>query len=74
VEDYQRLRKDEETGIAVTELAKLYAAGGKLDQAVEACQTARKLLPTVHPYQAWIARIQAGIAQARNQHTVAVNT
>jgi transcriptional regulator with XRE-family HTH domain len=72
VEDYRRLRRDEDTGVAITELAKLYLAGGKLDQAEEACQTARKLLPTVHPYQAWIARIQAGIAQARNQHTVAV--
>ncbi|PWK09010.1 helix-turn-helix domain-containing protein [Tumebacillus permanentifrigoris] len=72
VEDYRRLRRDEETGITVTELAKLYLASGKLDQAEEACQTARKLLPTVHSYQAWGARIQAGIAQARNQHTVAV--
>ncbi|PWK11552.1 helix-turn-helix domain-containing protein [Tumebacillus permanentifrigoris] len=72
VEDFRRLRRDEETGNTVTELAKLYLAGGKLDQAEEACQTARKLLPTVHFNQAWIARVQAGIAQARNQQTVAV--
>ncbi|PWK14259.1 helix-turn-helix domain-containing protein [Tumebacillus permanentifrigoris] len=72
VEDYRRLRRDEEAGITVTELAKLYLAGGKLDQAEEACQTARKLLPTVHSNQAWVARIQAGISQARNQQTVAV--
>ncbi|PWK16144.1 helix-turn-helix domain-containing protein [Tumebacillus permanentifrigoris] len=72
VVDYRRLRRDEETGVTVTELAKLYLASGKLDQAEEACEAARKLLPTVHSYQAWIARIQAGIAHARSQHTVAV--
>ncbi|PWK14313.1 helix-turn-helix protein [Tumebacillus permanentifrigoris] len=72
VEEYRRLRRDEEMGTTVTELAKLYLAGGKLDQAEEACQSARKLLPTVHSYQAWVARTQAGIAQARNQQAVAV--
>ncbi|PWK13478.1 helix-turn-helix domain-containing protein [Tumebacillus permanentifrigoris] len=72
IREYRRLRREEETGTTLTELAKLYVAEGRLDQAEESCQTARNLFPTLHPYQAWVSRVQAGIAQARNQHLVAV--
>ncbi|MBL0387767.1 tetratricopeptide repeat protein [Tumebacillus sp. ITR2] len=72
VEEYRQVRREEEMGIAVIELAKLYYAGGNLDLAEGACQTGRTLLPTVHSYQAWGARVQAGIAQARSQHVVAI--
>lgn len=70
-EEYKRLGRQVDRGIVVTELAKLHLKRGLLDQAEEACRVARQLLPTVHPYQAWISRTQAGIANARNQHTVA---
>ncbi|KEO84263.1 helix-turn-helix domain-containing protein [Tumebacillus flagellatus] len=71
-EAYRRLQQSEEAGVAVTELAKLYFKRGNLDQAEEACQTARSLLPTVHPYQAWVANVYAKIAQSRNQQAAAV--
>ncbi|KEO82006.1 helix-turn-helix domain-containing protein [Tumebacillus flagellatus] len=72
VKQYQRRGKELEAGITSVELAKLYLAIGKLDQAGEASQTGRALLPTVHSYQAWGARVQAGIAERRNQQAVAV--
>ncbi|KEO83268.1 helix-turn-helix domain-containing protein [Tumebacillus flagellatus] len=72
VEGYRHLQQEEEAGIAVTELAKLYLKRGTLDQAEKSCQTARTLLPNVHPYQAWVSRTQAMIAKARNQQAVAV--
>ncbi|KEO81092.1 helix-turn-helix domain-containing protein [Tumebacillus flagellatus] len=71
-ESFKKRFRKEEAGITAIELAKLYLANGSLDQAEEASQTGRTLLPTVHPYQAWAAKVQSGIAKARSQHVVAV--
>jgi transcriptional regulator with XRE-family HTH domain len=72
VSEYRRKKCEEEMGVAMIELAKAYLASGKLDLAVEYSQSGRAHLPTIHLYQAWGARVQAGVAHQRNQQAVAV--
>ncbi|KEO85121.1 helix-turn-helix domain-containing protein [Tumebacillus flagellatus] len=70
-EEFRGMKREEDAGVAMTELGRTYLASGRLDLAEEACQSARVLLPTVHVYQAWVARTLAGIAKVRGQQAVA---
>ncbi|MBL0387279.1 tetratricopeptide repeat protein [Tumebacillus sp. ITR2] len=72
VAEFRGMKREEDAGIALTELGRTYLLDGKLDLAEEACQGAKVLLPTVHLYQAWVSRTLAGIAKVRNQQAVAV--
>ncbi|PWK05989.1 helix-turn-helix domain-containing protein [Tumebacillus permanentifrigoris] len=55
----------DDQGIASVELAKVHLLAGELDQAEEACQAARSLLPELHVYQGWVNRVFGRIAIRR---------
>ncbi|KEO81396.1 helix-turn-helix domain-containing protein [Tumebacillus flagellatus] len=66
-DDLLNMKKPVEAGIALAELSKVQVEHGKLDQAFDTSQGAKNLLPSNHEHFALALRVQAKIAQARNQ-------
>ncbi|MGZ4164541.1 MAG: helix-turn-helix domain-containing protein [Tumebacillaceae bacterium] len=69
---YRELRKPEEEGITLVELAKIRQQQGAVEVAEALCMQATKLLPESHVYQGWINRIVGRVALSRKERAEAI--
>lgn len=72
VQQFAKLGKEVERGIALVEFAKLMIHLERWPEAEEACLRAQNLLPELHIYQAWVNRLRAQIDLTRDQKSSAI--